>query len=144
MSDTSSSRERPPGETGGSPQRPARQVAAPALAFDLAAELASLKEEASWQRGDRNARTLVEEPTMRIVLSAARAGAHFKEHTTAGMVSLHTLAGHLRLHLPEQVVDLPTGHVLLLHHTLPHDVEALEESAFLLTFSWPRGAGSGA
>jgi hypothetical protein len=31
-----------------------------------------------------------------------------------------------------------------LHHDLPHDVEVLEESAFILTFAWPAGAGSGA
>ena len=137
MSNTSSPRGRPLGETGGSAQRPARQLAAPALAFDLAAELASLKEEASWQDGDRNARTLVEEPTLRIVLCAARAGARFQEHKTAGLASLQTLAGHLRLHLPDETVDLPAGHLLALHHDRPHDVEAVEESAFLLTFAWP-------
>lgn len=137
MSSTSSPRGRPLGETAGSTQRPARQLAASAIAFDLAAELASLKEEASWQRGDRNARTLVEEPTLRIVLSAARAGARFREHKTPGLVSLQTVAGHLRLHLPDETVDLPAGHLLALHHNLSHDVEAMEDSTFLLTFAWP-------
>jgi hypothetical protein len=33
--------------------------------------------------------------------------------------------------------DLPTGRLLALDHGLPHDVEALEESAFLLTIAWP-------
>jgi quercetin dioxygenase-like cupin family protein len=137
VSSASSSRDRPSGETGGSPQRQPRQVAAPVLDFDLAAELASLRQEASWQRGDRNARTLVEEPSLRIVLIAARAGARFREHHTRGWVSLQTLAGHGRVHLATGPADVPAGHLLALQHALPHDVEAVEESTFLLTVAWP-------
>jgi quercetin dioxygenase-like cupin family protein len=53
---------------------------------------------------------------------------------------VHTLSGHIRLRLPQQVVDLPAGHLLTLDRSVPHDVEAREESAFLLTLSWPREA----
>lgn len=141
-SGAAAARDRPSGETGGSPQRPARQVAAPALAFDLAAERASLQQEVSWQRGDRNARTLVEEPSLRLVLVVARAGARFGEHQTRGWVSLQTLAGRGRVHLPDGTIDLPAGHVLALHHALPHDVEAVDESTFLLTVAWPAPSAS--
>jgi hypothetical protein len=41
------------------------------------------------------------------------------------------------LKLPNQTVDLPTGHLLVLDQNVPHDVEAEEDSAFLLTLSWP-------
>jgi hypothetical protein len=57
-------RDRPLGETSGSGQRPARRLTAPLLTFDLAAEAASMKQEASWQRGDRNAKTLIEDPVL--------------------------------------------------------------------------------
>jgi quercetin dioxygenase-like cupin family protein len=60
------------------------------------------------------------------------------EHTAAGRISVHTLNGHIRLHLLERVVDLPAGHLLTLDECVPHDVEASEDSAFLLTLSWPR------
>jgi len=33
--------------------------------------------------------------------------------------------------------DLPTGRLLALAQRLLHEVEALEESAFLLTIAWP-------
>jgi hypothetical protein len=33
--------------------------------------------------------------------------------------------------------DLPAGSLLALDRGLPHDVEALEDSAFLLTIAWP-------
>jgi hypothetical protein len=104
-----SSRDRPQGVTSGSGQRPTRRLAGPSLVFDVSAELDSLHTEASWQRGDRNARTLVEEPGFRLVLAAARAGTRIQEHRTPGWVSIETVAGHLQVHVAEQVVDLPRG-----------------------------------
>jgi quercetin dioxygenase-like cupin family protein len=74
---------------------------------------------------------------MRIVLIAMKANTRMHEHTAAARISLHTLSGHVRLHLPEQVVELPAGHLLALDECVPHDVEASEDSAFLLTLSWP-------
>jgi hypothetical protein len=38
------------------------------------------------------------------------------------------------------MVDLPAGHLLALDRTIEHDLEAVEESAILLTISWPKGA----
>jgi hypothetical protein len=38
----------------------------------------------------------------------------------------------LDLHLPERVVDLTVWHLSALDHCVPHDVEASEDSAFLL------------
>jgi quercetin dioxygenase-like cupin family protein len=103
--------------------------------FDLAAELSSLHQEPSWQRGDRNGRTLVEEPGFRLVLTAAKAGTRIREHRTPAHVSIETVRGHLRIHVLDQVVDLPNGHVLVLDRDVPHDVESVEESAFLLTIA---------
>ena len=36
-----------------------------------------------------------------------------------------------------EAFSLPAGGLLALGQGLPHDVEALEESAFLLTIAWP-------
>jgi quercetin dioxygenase-like cupin family protein len=126
------------GETSGTAQRPARRLAASSLDFDLEVEMASLKHEASWQRGDRNARTLVEEPGFRLTLTALKAGTRVREHHTDGWVSIQTILGQLRVHTPERQVDLPAGHLLVLDRAVPHDVEALyEESAFLLSVATP-------
>ena len=136
---TESHRDRPLGETSGSEQRPARRLIANSLDFDLEGELASLRQEASWLRGDRNARTLVEEPGFRVALTALKAGTRVREHRTDGWVSIQTTVGHLRVRLPEREVDLPTGRVLVLEPNVPHDVEALEiESAFMLTVATQR------
>lgn len=110
----------------------------PLLRFDLASELDQLHRDESWlQTTGRSSKTLVKHPDLRIVLIAMRANTRMHEHTAAGRISVHALKGHIRLHLPEQVVDLPAGHLLALDQCVPHDVEASEDSAFLLTLSWP-------
>jgi quercetin dioxygenase-like cupin family protein len=126
----------PPGETTGTSERAPQRMAAPVLAFDLAHEVARLHEQAAWQQGDRNAKTLVKEADFRIVLVALRAGARMEEHHAAGRISVQTLAGHVRLHTAGTNVDLPVGRLVSLERDVPHDVEALEESAFLLTIAW--------
>lgn len=131
---TTPPRDRPLGETSGSEQRPARHLADASMAFDLEAELASLKQEPSWQRGDRNGRTLVEEAGLRVTLIGMKAGTKIKEHQTDGWVTIHTTAGRIRVQVAEEMVDLPVGRVLVLDRGVRHDVEAVgQESAFLLT-----------
>jgi quercetin dioxygenase-like cupin family protein len=99
-----------------------------------------LKQEPSWQRGDRNGRTLVEESGLRVTLIAMKAGTKIKEHRTDGRVSIHTIAGQLRIQVADETVDLASGHVLILDRAVPHDVEAVgQESAFLLTVAMPGG-----
>ncbi|HWO89543.1 MAG TPA: cupin domain-containing protein [Chloroflexota bacterium] len=129
----------PRGETSSSPQRPAQRLAASVLTFDLAALLEQVRHEASWERGDHNAMTLVKEPDFRIVLVAMKTDARIQEHHAAGRISIQTLGGRVRLKLPDQTIELPTGHLLALEAGIPHTVEALEPSAFLLTISWPAG-----
>jgi len=108
------------------------------LQFNLASELDQLHRDEAWLHpAGRSSKTLVKYPDLRIVLIAMKANTRMHEHTAAGRISVHTLNGHIRLHLPERVVDLPAWHLLALDQCVPHDVEAAEDSAFLLTLSWP-------
>ena len=68
---------------------------------------------------------------------AMKANTCMHEQTAAARISVHSVNGHIRLHLPERVVDLPAGHLLALDQCVPHDVEAAEDNAFLLMLSWP-------
>ena len=79
-------------------------------------------------------------PDFRIVLIALKKGEHIDEHKTDARISIHTLSGHVKLQLPKQAIDLPAGSLLALDRTLEHGLEALEESAILLTISWPKKA----
>jgi quercetin dioxygenase-like cupin family protein len=58
-------------------------------------------------------------------------------HQTEGRISIHTVVGHLKVRAQGRTFDLPVGRLLALDQRLPHDVEALEDSAFLLTIAWP-------
>ena len=113
-------------------------LSGPLLQFDLGGELEELHRNESWlQATGRSSKALVKHRDLRIVLIAMKANTRMHEHTAAGRISVHSLNGHIRLHLPERVVDLPAGHLLALDQCVPHDVEASEDSAFLLTLSWP-------
>jgi quercetin dioxygenase-like cupin family protein len=108
------------------------------LRFDLNSELDQLHQDESWLKAaGRSSKTLVKHPDLRIVLIAMKANSRMHEHTATARISMQSLGGHLRLHLPERVVDLPAGYLLVLDQCVPHDVEATEDSAFLLTVSWP-------
>jgi hypothetical protein len=45
------------------------------------------------------------------------------------------------MHAGGKEFDLPAGHLLVLDRAMPHDVVAIEDSAFLLTVAWPDGEG---
>lgn len=109
------------------------------LQFDLAAETGQLRREEAWKSTSRNAKTLVKYPDLRIVLIAMKKRAQMVGHKTDESISIHVLTGKLRVHLPGQTVEVPAGCLLTLERALVHDVEALEDSSFLLTISWRKG-----
>lgn len=114
----------------------------PILTFDLNGEIERLRKEDAWQ-GGRNSKTLVKNADFRIVLTVLQTNARLHEHKAAGRISVQTIAGHIQIHVEDTIVDLRSGHLLALDRALLHDVQALEESAFLLTICWPEGAEKG-
>ena len=79
--------------------------------------------------GAKFGQTLVKYPDLRIVLIAMKANTRMHEHVAAGRISVHSIKGHIRVHLPEQVVDLPAGHLLALDRCVPHDVSRPRRTA---------------
>jgi len=105
--------------------------------FDLGSMKRALRAELRYQRDGQAARTLVRAPDLRVVLIVLRRGVRIAEHHANETVSIQALAGHLRVHLSERVVDLEAGELLVLAAGLHHDVEAPVDSAFLLTLGAP-------
>ncbi len=110
----------------------------PHLSFDLEREIEDLRRESYWQAG-RNAKTIAKYDDLRIVLTAIRKNTLIREHHSDGRISVQTVKGHIRMHAAGTEFDLPRGRLLVLDRGVRHDVEALEDSAFLLTIAWPQG-----
>ena len=106
------------------------------MEFDLQAEIHRLQAEATWSTG-HNARTLVKYDDVRVVLIALQANARLPEHKTEGRVTIHVLSGHVQVKAAGRTFNLRHGGVLALDRGMSHDVEALDESALLLTIAWP-------
>ena len=113
-------------------------LAAPALKVCIPAAVKQQQEHESWRRGTgRSSTTLAKYPDLRIVLVSMKANTRMHEHEAAGRISIMTLTGCLRLHILDHTVDLPAGHLLAVDCCVAHDVEALRQSTFLLTITWP-------
>lgn len=85
----------------------------------------------------RSARTLVKYPDLRIVLVSMKANTSLKQHKTNARFAILTLAGHVHLHLPEASAEVPAGELLAVDRGVPHDVEAVRQSTFLLIIARP-------
>jgi quercetin dioxygenase-like cupin family protein len=106
------------------------------MELDLPAEIDRLKAETIWSSG-HNARTLVKYDDLRVVLIILQTNARMSEHKSGGRISIHALTGHIQVTGAGRTFRLRAGGLLTLDRGVPHDVEAFEESAFLLTIAWP-------
>ena len=96
-------------------------------------EADALCREQGWQKSGHSAKTLVKHQDLRIVLIAMKRETLMPEHQTDGSISIHVLSGNLRIRVRRRTFDVPAGYILALDRSLPHDVEALEDSTFVLS-----------
>jgi hypothetical protein len=72
-----------------------------------------------------------------------KGGTRMRQHRAEGRISIQQLKGQVRIHLAHRKVNMSAGHLLVLDCGVLHDVEALEESALLLSISWRREKSDG-
>lgn len=104
--------------------------------FDLLKEIAGSEQQKPWPSGIY-AKTLFKKHDFRVVLISMEKAAKMKEHHADGTISLQVLKGQVRFSVNGHPNDLSTGNLFTLGASIRHDVEAVEDSAFLLTISWP-------
>ena len=104
--------------------------------FDLAQEIADATSKKPWQAG-HHAKTLFKKHDLRVVLITMERGAHMKEHHADGTISVQVLKGKIRMNVGGKPHELGVGNLFTLAASIRHNVEALDDSAFLLTISWP-------
>ena len=113
-----------------------RLLAAPLLLFRLPDEVVRLKGEPDWAAGKR-AITLTKQGGLRVVLIALRPGATLDEHLAVGALTVQVLEGRVRFDAGGETRVLMPGELLALEPGLRHDVQAVDESVFLLTLAQP-------
>lgn len=104
--------------------------------FDLAQELKDTQGKKPWTAG-HYAKTLFKKDDFRTVLIAMEPHSRMKEHHADGTLSIQVLDGEIRFTAQGKNHDLPKGSLMTLGASIPHEIEALKDSAFLLTISWP-------
>jgi quercetin dioxygenase-like cupin family protein len=115
-------------------------LAATSLKFNLDEEIRQLQAEPRWQAG-HTAKTIAKYLDFRVVLVVMKAGAQLVRHRTAGRISIQACRGSIRVlfsgAFESETVGMTAGDLLMLDREVAHDVEALADSAFLLTIAWP-------
>jgi quercetin dioxygenase-like cupin family protein len=101
----------------------------------LTEQLERLRQESTWRTSGRNAITLTKEPGLRLVLMLLGKGTRLPEHRAAGPLTLHVLSGSVTFRAGDRAETLASGELIVLESAIAHEVEALEESACLLTLA---------
>jgi quercetin dioxygenase-like cupin family protein len=104
--------------------------------FDVMREIADSEAKKPWESG-HYAKTLFKKSDLRIVLISMEKNARIKDHHVDGTISVQVLNGLIRFTVQGSAHDLSPVNVLALGASIKHQVEALEDSAFLLTVAWP-------
>jgi quercetin dioxygenase-like cupin family protein len=104
--------------------------------FDLAKEMMDSERKKPWQNG-HTARTLFKKADFRMVLISMEKGSILKEHHADGTISVQVLKGSIRFIAQGETHSLRENTIVTLGASIKHQVEGLEDAAFLLTISWP-------
>jgi len=104
------------------------------------------KHDPSWDKYRANTILTATAPGLRMVVVCIQKGHSLPEHNAPGRFTLTMLRGRIRFILEPQgenvSTELAEGELLVLEEPLPHEVQAIEDSAFLLTIAFTK-AGSG-
>lgn len=119
------------------PQRPegSRVINGNLVTMDLNASILQLQNESTWKESERNALTLFKSDEVRIVLMGLHKGAMLPTHTAPGRIVVQVLEGQINFTAEGITNCLEKGQALTLEKNLPHSVEAIAETFFLLTMA---------
>ncbi len=124
--------------SGHTPERLERQIDGPIVSFDIPFETARVRAEAAYATEGHSAHTLAKYPDLRVVLVAMKAGTRISIHETAERIAIQVFLGRARVWLRSgESADCAEGTFAALDASLAHEVDCLEDCAFLLTIAWP-------
>jgi quercetin dioxygenase-like cupin family protein len=104
------------------------------------------KHDPTWDENKAKTTTTTKGPGLRMVVVCIQKGQSLTEHKAPGRFTLTMLRGRIRFILEPQGVNVATevgqGELLSLGEPLRHEVQALEDSAFLLTIAFSKGGSA--
>jgi quercetin dioxygenase-like cupin family protein len=104
--------------------------------FDLVEEIQHLQARKPWPK-KVTSNLLLKSQDLRILLICLESGARLEEHHNDGRISIHVLEGAVKIRVQEHAQQFSAGQILALDRSIPHDVEAIEDSVVLVTIAWP-------
>jgi quercetin dioxygenase-like cupin family protein len=104
---------------------------------NLEEQLTRLRAEEPLQKHGRDTLTLVRDSGMNLVLTVLKSGARLNEHKAPGPISVLVLEGRIAFSAHGQRLELGPHGLVTLPAQVPHAVEALEDSAILITIASP-------
>jgi quercetin dioxygenase-like cupin family protein len=120
-----------------------RILDAPLVEMNLNNFIVQIKEEVTWATSSHNSITIFKSDDTTIVLIGMHPNAELKEHKAYGNIHVQVLSGKINFCTEQQTVLLQKGQMVALKRDIPHSVQALDESFFLLTV-FVRGNSDGA
>jgi quercetin dioxygenase-like cupin family protein len=113
------------------------ELSAPVILKNVWYEIEKLKNASTWQlRTGHSSETLAKYPDFTVVLVLMKAATLMSKHRVSGRASISVIQGRIEVHLfGERTIHLAAGEILMMDKGITHDVQALEECAFLLTIA---------
>ncbi len=110
-----------------------RIIDAPFVEMDLNNFILDIKHEITWATTDHNSITIFKSDNTTVVLIGMHQNAELKKHKAYGNIHVQVLEGKINFCAGQQTVSLQKGQMIALKADIPHSVQALEDSFFLLT-----------
>jgi len=103
------------------------------VSVDIKAEIARLKSERAWADNDRHGSSLVKGDGINVALMMLKKGAKLQEHHTRAPITVQVIEGKINFVAKGKAQVATAGMLIALDRAIEHSVEALEESALVLT-----------
>jgi quercetin dioxygenase-like cupin family protein len=113
------------------------ELSVPVILKNVWYEIEKLKNAPTWQlRTGHSSETLAKYPDFTVVLVLMKAATLMSKHRVSGRASISVIQGRIEVHISEeQTLHLSAGEILMMDKGITHDVQSLEECAFLLTIA---------
>ncbi len=96
-------------------------------------EIRRVRAMSKWSGGNRHGESLVKGDGINVVLVMLKKGARLDEHSNKSPFSVQVVEGSIAFVAGGERRELGPGRILAVRRELPHAVEAIEDSAFILT-----------